>query len=146
MVEVAIGITFLLLILLVLFEFAQIFFAYLNVLTAARTGCLFASKHPEWLREIQSNPNYDPANDPVAQEYFQVVRYELLAARLDTRKAQIMLPEASEGVGLGKPVKVRVIYDLTTFASTIRLPFFGRFGLPDHYRISAVVSMPIRGE
>lgn len=145
LVEVTIGISFLLIVLLVLFEFAQIFFAYLNVLSAARAGCLFASKNPAWLREVQQ-PDYDPTGDEMYMKYRFRIMYEIQSAGMDERRLHIYLPEMDEGVGPGKPVRVRVVYELSTFASTVRLPFFGRFGLPEQYNISAVVVMPIRGD
>jgi len=145
LVEITIGVSFLLILLLVLFEFAQIFFAYLNVLSAARAGCIFASNHPSWLREIQE-PDYNPEDDPLYEQYRARITYEVLGADLNTEYLHIYLPVVEDGVAPGNPVTVRVMYELSTFASTMQVPFFGRFGLPNRYQISAQVTMPIRGE
>ncbi|MDW8101722.1 MAG: hypothetical protein RMK30_02450 [Anaerolineae bacterium] len=145
LLEFTAGAAFLLLSLLVLFEFAIIFFAYLNVLSAARAGCLYASGRPDWLRRVQQ-PGYNPALDPDYQQYYTRIYYEAQGAGLDTRNLRIHLPEMDQGVGAGKPVKVKVDYELSTFFSTVELPWFGRFGLPNRYRITAQVTMPIRGE
>ncbi len=145
LLEFTAGAAFLLLALMVLFEFAIIFFSYLNVLSAARAGAIYASNHPAWLRRVQQ-PGYNPAGDPDYQQYHTKIYYEAQGAGLDTRNLVIYLPEMDQGVGAGKPVRVRVTYYLSTFFSTVELPFFGRFGLPNRYSITAQVTMPIRGE
>jgi hypothetical protein len=145
LLEFTAGAAFLLISLLVLFEFALVFFAYLNVLSAARAGCLYASNHPDWLRRVQQ-PGYNPAGDPDYEQYYTRIYYEAQGAGLDTRNLQIYLPEMDQGVGIGKPVRVRLSYELSTFFSSVELPWFGRFGLPNRYRITAQVTMPIRGE
>jgi len=137
LVEASVTVVFLLLIILVTFEFGRVFFTYLNVLSAARAGALYASNHPEWLANLSTD-------SPEYVEYSSRIIYEIRGAGLDTTYLSFSLPEV-DTVEVGAPVRVTVTYELSTFTSGMRFPFFGRFGLPSTYKITASVEMPIRG-
>ena len=64
---------------------------------------------------------------------------------VDPNRLTIHRPVVVEGAGtFGDPIRVQVDYQLVTFTSTMQFPFFGRFGLPNFWPLSASTTMPIR--
>ena len=131
LVEVAFGSLFLLGLIIALFEMGMVFSAYVAVINASRAGATYASMHPDPL-------------DPEYGRYAEIARHELRAARLDMSKVQVLPPETPEGTEPGRPIRVTVIYRLSTFTSTLSLPVFGRFGLPSEYTLAWTTTVPIR--
>ena len=109
----------------------MVFSAYSVVLNASRAGATYASMHP------------DP-DDPEYTRYADIVRNEMRAAHLNMENIEVLAPETPEGLGVGSPLGVTVMYRLNTFTSGISLPIFGRFGLPRHYTVAGKTVVPIR--
>ena len=142
MVEVAGVSVFLIILSVVAFEIGVMYFSYIALLNASREGAIYASSHPELA---------DPARTPEdSQEYLRftegIVKGEIRLGHLvDPARLTIHRPVLVNGTSnLGAPIMVWVDYQLVTFTSTMRLPFFGRFGLPNYWPMSASTTMPIR--
>jgi len=101
------------------------------VINASRAGATFASMHA------------DPA-DPEYGRYVEIARNESRAGRLRMEALEVLPPETPEGLDVGDPIRVTVVYRLRTFSSGISLPIFGRLGLPDTYTIRWTTTAPIR--
>ncbi len=142
LVEVAGVSVFLILLSLMIFETGVMFFSYVALLNASREGAIYASAHPELA---------DPAKTPEdSQAYLiyteRIVKGEVRLGNLvDPARLTIHRPVLVDGTSrFGDPIRVQVDYQLVTFTSTIRLPFFGRFGLPNYWPMSVATTMPIR--
>mgnify|MGYP005622793559 CR=1 FL=1 len=140
MLEMTVGTVFLLLIVLILFEMAMLFYSYIAVLNASREGALFASSHPELANDVdQDGPYY--------ATYLEITRAEANAAGLvaDDTFLVIDRPELLEGSAEPlDPIMVRVHYQLINPTQGIILPVLGRMGLFQSAWMSAATRMPIR--
>jgi hypothetical protein len=123
MLEMTVGVIFLLIVVLVLFEMAMLFYSYIAALNASREGAVFASLYPD-LRE----------GDPL---------YGRQAAGLNTDYLTVHPPEAPVIEPL-YPVIVRVDYELLNPTQGIFLPILGRMGLFQSAKMTAKTEMPIR--
>jgi hypothetical protein len=145
-VELTIAMSLLLLILIVSFEFAIIFATYIALLNSARAGARYASTQPGLLLHPA------PISDTQYAMYCIAIQDEALAAGLDGSQLTIYPPETKyDGSGnpmiaLGEPITTTLDYNVKTFTSGIGLPFFGRFGLPSTYRVTAKAAFPIGGQ
>lgn len=138
MLEMTVGTVFLVLIVVILFEMAMLFYSYIAVLNASREGALFASSHPD----LVGGPG-----TAYYQTYLNVTRAEANAAGLITDAeflivdAPVLLEGGSEPLD---PIMVRVHYQLINPTQGIVLPFLGRMGLFQSAWMSAATRMPIR--
>lgn len=135
LVEAAVAFLFLLLILLVMFESAVLFTSYIALLNTSVQGAIYAAGHPN----MEDNPP-----DTAYQEYISIIQAEALAGGLSWTDLKIHPPELPANVVAGEPLTVTVSYTMTTFASEVIFPMFGRFGLPTRYHVSARTTVPIR--
>jgi hypothetical protein len=141
-VEVAGVSIFLILLSLMIFEAGVVFASYVALLNASREGAVYASAHVELADETLT-----PEDGTEYTTYTEtVVKGEVrLGNMVDATKLTIHRPLLVDGTdGYGDPIEARVDYSLYTFSSTIRLPWLGRFGLPDYWPLSAATTMPIR--
>ncbi len=137
MVEAAVAFLFLLLILLVMYEMAMVFSSYIALLNCSVQGAIYASAHPNMVE--------DPPDEEY-QQYVSIMQAEALAGGLSWKDMTVHPPQLPPTVQPGNPLTVTLDYRLTTFASEIVFPLFGRFGLPTQYRITARTAVPIRWE
>lgn len=136
LVEVSVVSVFLILIVIIVFESGLVFSSYIALLNASREGAVYASSHPGLATDDTSSSDY--------QSYEGIIKAEA-RLRLYTDYLTIDRPELVEGTSdFGDPIKVRINYQVHTFTSGIRLPFFERFGLPNYWPVSAWTIMPIR--
>ncbi len=135
LLEMSVGLVFLLGIVLVLFEGALLFHSYIALLNASREGAVYASLHPTM---SQGTPEY--------AEYESVTRTEATAAGLltDPEYFRIDPPQTPQGTDPLDPIIVTVHYQLINPMQGLILPFFGRMGLFDSVWMSAATEMPIR--
>jgi hypothetical protein len=160
LIELTFAVSLMAIVIVVSFEFALVFASYIALLNSARAGARYASTQPRMVEDSLSK-NYatycteDNKDEEFCWQYGMFVKYiedEVWAAGLDQSEVTIDNPQVDyDDLGApliegGKPVTVTLHYDLTTFTSGIRMPFFGRFGLPDTYRLNASAAMPIGGE
>ncbi len=135
-VEVSVVSVLLILIVVVVFESGLVFSSYIVLLNASREGAVYASSHPN-LVTIDTS-------DEVYQKYEGVIKAEA-RLRVFTTNLTVNRPVLVNGTSsFGDPIKVQVDYRCYTFTSGLSLPFFGRFGLPPYWPISAYTIMPIR--
>jgi Flp pilus assembly protein TadG len=132
MLEMTVGVIFLLIIVLVLFEMAMLFYSYIAALNASREGAVFASLYPD-LRE----------GDPLYDRYVSIVNAEAQAAGLNLDYLTVELPKAPVIEPL-YPVTVTVHYTLINPTQGIVLPLLGRMGLFQSAQMTAKTEMPIR--
>jgi hypothetical protein len=132
MLEMTVGVIFLLIVVLVLFEMAMLFYSYIAALNASREGAVFASLYPD-LQE----------GDPQYGRYVSIVKAEAEAAGLNIDYLTVYPPEASVNEPL-YPVIVKVDYELLNPTQGIFLPILGRMGLFQSARMTAKTEMPIR--
>jgi hypothetical protein len=135
LLEAAVAFIFLLLILLVMFESAVLFTSWVALLNTSVQGAIYAAGHPN----MEDNPP-----DTAYQQYESIMQAEALAGGLSWTQVTIHPPELPAHVSAGEPITVTVSYTMTTFASEIMLPLFGRFGMPTEYVVSARTAAPIR--
>jgi hypothetical protein len=160
LIELTFAVSLLAVIIVVSFEFALVFASYIALLNSARAGARYASTKTYLLLE-SATKDYESYCTPEREGeafcedyemYLNQVGKEVWSSGLDQEGLTIDKPltEMSEVgepvIAGGEPVTVTLHYNLKTFTSGIRLPFFGRFGLPDTYRITASASFPIAGE
>jgi Zn-dependent protease with chaperone function len=133
MLEMTVGVIFLLIIVLILFEMAMLFYSYIAVLNASREGAVFASAYPE-----MSATQY--------QRYTNITTAEAKAAGLNTAPAFFVVdaPETPEGNAPLRPIIVRVHYKLINPTQGILLPVMGRMGLFQSAWMTGETKMPIR--
>ena len=145
MLEMTVGLVFLVLIILVLFEMAVLFYSYIALLNASREGAVYAATHPAIA--LMEDPE-----DPQDPQYDNYVTYETITAaealagglRTDPEFLQIHEPEALEGTEPLHPIIVRVSYQLINPTQGIILPFLGRMGLFQSAWMTASTEMPIQ--
>jgi Flp pilus assembly protein TadG len=138
LVELTVVSVVLILTVVIVFEAGVVFSSYITLLNASREGAMYASSHPELVTLATT--------DDVYQKYEGVINAE---ARLrlfinDEHVLHVNRPQVGSTVSFGSPITVSVSYDCYTFTSGLSLPFFGRFGLPPYWPISAWTVMPIR--
>jgi hypothetical protein len=135
-VEVSVVSVMLILIVVIVFESGLVFSSYIVLLNASREGAMYASSHPDLVTLVTTDDTY--------QKYEGVVKAEA-RLRLFTDNLTVNRPVLVNGTSnFGDPIKVQANYSCYTFTSGIQLPFFGRFGLPPYWPISAWTIMPIR--
>lgn len=141
MLEMTIGMLFLLLVVIILFEMALLFYTYISLLNAAREGAAYAAKHPALATgEL-------PSDDPVWLQYLEVTAEEVHAAGLRTGGGELVQePPIIGGCGTERlcPITVTLHYSLTNPTQGVILPVLGRMGLFRSVWISARTDMPIR--
>jgi hypothetical protein len=133
MLEMTAGLIFLLIIVLILFEMAMLFYSYIAVLNASREGAVYASAYPE-----MSQGQF--------QQYEGIAAAEAQAAGLNTDPAFFVVdaPLTPEGTAPLKPIIVRVHYQLINPTQGVFLPMLGRMGLFQSAWMTAETKMPIR--
>lgn len=149
-VEMAIVTPFMLFLILALFEMGQVFYAYIAMVNAARDGSIYASLNPS-LSTSTVCPSPIPqvgtsgygGMTEQCKNFADRISADTVAALLDSRSLTIARPLAPT-IGLNLPITVTVSYQLTTFSSSMAMPFFGRMGLPNSYNLSYSMAMPIR--
>lgn len=132
MLEMTVGVIFLLLVVLVLFEMAMLFYSYIAALNASREGAVFASLYPD-LRE----------GDTLYGRYVSIINAEAEAAGLNTDYLTVYPPDAPVNEPL-YPVIVKVDYELLNPTQGVFLPILGRMGLFQSAKMTAKTEMPIR--
>jgi Flp pilus assembly protein TadG len=137
MLEMTFGTVFLVLIVLVLFEMAMLFYSYIAVLNASREGAVYASEHPDM---VSGTVEY--------AEFEAVTREEANAAGLitDTAFFQIDAPILGPASEFPRPITVTVHYQIVNPTQGIILPTLGRMGLFQSAWMTAFTEMPIRLE
>jgi hypothetical protein len=133
MLEMTVGTIFLLIIVLILFEMAMLFYSYIAVLNASREGAVYASAYPE-MTQAQS------------EQYQSVAAAEAQAAGLNTDPAFFIVdpPETPNGTAALSPIIVRVHYQLINPTHGVVLPILGRMGLFQQVWMTGRTEMPIR--
>ena len=136
MLEMTFGLVFLVVIVLILFEMALLFYSYIALLNASREGAVYASLFPDIV---------DTA-DPHYSQYESIVVAEAQAAGLNTEPAvfEVFLPETPKGLDPLDPVIVKVSYQVINPTQGIVLPMLGRMGLFQGAWMTARTEMPIR--
>lgn len=155
MTELAIGLPFVMLIIIAVVEMGLVFATYISMINAAREGAVFASMHPE-LSDVNGTYDSDvvaPGTTSVWDEYQLRVKNEVFVVTTEQLRANQLLtedvidvarPVTDGSTSAGNPITVTVTYSISTFTSNISLPYFGRFGLPYRYRLVYSFGMPIR--
>ena len=135
MLEMTVGLVFLVLIILILFEMAVLFYSYISVLNASREGAIYAATHPNM-----------EVDDSEYQTYRNVTIAEAIAAGLRTESEyfEIHEPEKPYGSDPLDPIIVRVSYQLINPTQGVILPFLGRMGLFQSAWMTASTEMPIQ--
>ena len=133
MLEMTIGLIFLLIVVLILFEMAMLFYSYIAVLNASREGAVYASANP-----VMTSTEYD--------RYQSVTATEAQAAGLNTDPAFFVVdaPSTPDGIDPLQPIIVRVHYKLINPTQGIFLPVMGRMGLFQSTWMTGETKMPIR--
>jgi hypothetical protein len=125
----------LVLIVLILFEMAVLFYSYIALLNASREGAVYAATHPTI---VPGESEYDT---------FEIITTAEAVAgglRTDPEFFQIHTPEIPYGTDPLDPVTVRVSYQLINPTQGIILPFLGRMGLFQSAWMTASTEMPIQ--
>ncbi len=133
LLEMTIGVIFLLIIVLILFEMAMLFYSYIAVLNASREGAVYASIYPVM-------------TEPQRQRYESITVAEAQAAGLNTDPALFIVdpPDTPDGTEPLRRVIVRVHYQLINPTQGIVLPVLGRMGLFQSVWMTGATEMPIR--
>jgi hypothetical protein len=133
LVESAIGLLFLLLVIIITFEMLFLFMSYMSLLNATAQGAIQASGHPNM---VPGDANYE--------DYIADIQGEVVAGGLNWPDVGINPPVLPPNVVQGAPITVTIDYTMTTPFSELVFPMFGRFGLPTEYHIAARTTVPIR--
>jgi hypothetical protein len=135
MLEMTMGTVFLVIIILILFEMAVLFYSYIALLNASREGAVFAATHPTI---VPGDSDY--------VRYEEITTAEALAGGLRTEPEffEIHPPETPEEIEPLDPIIVRVSYQLINPTQGIVLPFLGRMGLFQSVWMTASTEMPIQ--
>ncbi|HZQ09032.1 MAG TPA: TadE/TadG family type IV pilus assembly protein [Anaerolineae bacterium] len=164
LVELGIGVPFLVILVIALIEMGIVFSVYISLINAAREGAEFASKYPQITDANHANDSYNPDGassctpscPTITEEFYSRVTNEITdpTEPLKGQEGQRLIEDGNmdpptavvgpNGITPGSPITVTVVYSLQTFTSRVSLPFFGRFGLPAVYRMQYTFSMPIR--
>jgi Flp pilus assembly protein TadG len=131
LLEMTFGTVFLLLIVLVVFEMALLFYSYIALLNAAREGAVYASVHP----------NMEPGSEQY-EIYLEVTENEAVAAGLNTATGYFTITEPIITDCIS--VTVTLDYKIVNPTQGIILPILGRMGLFRSAIMSAWEIMPIR--
>lgn len=135
MLEMTVGMVFLVLVVLILFEMAVLFYSYIALLNASREGAVFAATHPTMVPGDSTYERYETITTAEAVEGGLVTDPEFF---------EIHSPETPYGVDPLDPIIVRVSYQLVNPTSGIILPFLGRMGLMESAWMTAKTEMPIQ--
>ena len=133
LVESAVGLLFLLLVIIITFEILFVFMSYMSLMNAAAQGAIQAAGHPDM---VPGDSAYD--------NYIADIQGEAVAGGLTWSDVNIHPPVLPPNVVQGEPITITIDYTMTTPFSEIVLPMFGRFGMPTEYHIRAWTSVPIR--
>jgi len=131
LLEMTVGTIFLLLIVLIIFEMAMLFYSYISLLNASREGAVYASLHPDMV----------PGSEQYTT-YLEITSNEAEAAGLNTATGYftITAPIKTDCVS----VTVTLNYKIVNPSQGIILPWLGRMGLFQSTVMSAWTKMPIR--
>lgn len=140
----AFGTIFLLLVVIVLFESAMIFRAYIGVLNSAREGAFYAAHHPNLYFGDQITCEAAAPDGDESYVFMWHICQEAIASGLDPDHLHVLPPETPEGLAPQDPLVVTVEYDVVNPTHSIVLPWLGRMGLLDSFPISASSEVPIR--
>jgi hypothetical protein len=138
MLEMTVGLVFLVIIVLIVFEMAVLFYRYIALLNASREGAVFAATHPYIAERDSGDPDY--------VRFETITTAEAVKGGLDTDQEffVILPPETPYGIDPLEPIIVRVRYQLINPTSGIILPFMGRMGLFQSAWMTASTEMPIQ--
>lgn len=153
--EMAIGLPFVMLIIIGIIEMGFVFATYISMINATREGAVFASMHPELSDTSGASDDdilapgtttiYDEYENRVLNEVFVVTTQQLRATQLLTEDDYDLKRPLTDGTTTaGTPITVTLVFSISTFTSNISLPYFGRFGLPSRYPLTYSFAMPIR--
>ncbi len=156
LVEASITLVFLLLLVIAIFEMAQVFSTYLVLVNSVRDGAIYAASHaksnqlPQDVETLKRQPNYQPntyCSNPTnpslghLNTYCERIKQGILIRGLDPQGAYltildpVFVPTTKNAAGF--TILVGAEYRLTTlFTSSISLPLLGRMGLPSQYTVS----------
>ena len=131
LLEMTFGTVFLLLIVLIIFEMAMLFYSYIALLNAAREGANYASLYPDM---APGSPEYP--------DYVEITAREANAAGLITTTGYFTIapPINTDCIS----VTVTVHYKVVNPTQGIILPWLGRMGLFQSAIMSASEKWPIR--
>jgi len=147
LVEMTVGMVFLALVVLVLFEMTSVFQAYIALLNASREAAFYAAAHPNM------PPHGEITCEHACQYQYQGWEFkdfvclacqEAMASGLDTDYLQVPYPEKPEGSDPQSPIRVTVHFQMINPTHGIILPWLGRMGLLTSFPISASTEVPIR--
>ena len=129
------GVIFLVIIVLILFEMAVLFYSYIALLNASREGAVFAATHPTM---IEGDRDYE--------RYVTITTAEAFEGGLvtDTGFFEVHPPDKPVGVEPLDPIIVSVSYQLINPTQGIILPTLGRMGLFQSAWMTARTEMPIQ--
>ena len=131
LLEMTFGTIFLLLIVLVVFEMAILFYSYIALLNASREGAVYASLHPDM----------EPGSEQY-EDYLEVTENEAIAAGLNTATGYLTITEPINMDCIS--ITVTLNYKIVNPTQGIILPWLGRMGLFQSAIMSAGTTMPIR--
>jgi hypothetical protein len=140
----AFGTAFLLLVVIVLFESAMIFRAYIGVLNSAREGAFYAAHHPDMYFGDQITCETASPDGDESYVFMWHICQEAIASGLDSDYLQVFPPETPEGTAPQDPLIVTVEYEVVNPTHSVVLPWLGRMGLLASFPISASSEVPIR--
>ena len=131
LLEMTFGTIFLLLIVLIVFEMAMLFYSYIALLNASREGAVYASLYPDM----------EPGSEQY-ENYLAVTENEALAAGLNTATGYftVTAPITTDCIS----VTVTVDYKVVNPTQGIILPLLGRMGLFQSALMTAATDMRIR--
>lgn len=130
LLEMTFGTIFLLLIVLIIFEMAMLFYSYIALLNASREGAVYASLHPNM---TVGSPEYT--------SYLAVTSNEAEAAGLNTATGFFTVTTPTKDT---QSITVTLSYKIVNPTQGIILPWLGRMGLFETAIMSAWTCMPIR--
>ena len=131
LLEMTFGTVFLLLIVLIVFEMAMLFYSYIALLNASREGAVYASLHPDM----------EPGSAEYTN-YLEVTENEALASGLNTATGYFTVTAPINNDCIS--VTVTLDYKVVNPTEGIVLPLLGRMGLFRSAIMSACTKMPIR--
>lgn len=146
LVEMTMGTIFLLIVVLILFEMAMVFRAYVTLINASREGAFYASAHPTMGSVDGITCLSATTSGTEAEVYVWITCQEALASGLNTTPGvfQVLQPVTPDGTAPQMPIRVTVRYELTNPTQGIILPWLGRMGLATSFPLSATTEAPIR--
>lgn len=159
LIELAVGIPFLIAIVVVLVEMGIVFASFISLINATREAAVFAAMYPQLADPSHDNDPFNcssstPGSCPTLWQEYQnrasaeifVIPGEALRAGqlIDAHLLVIDRPITAGTTEPGDPITVTATYQLQTFLSTASLPYFGRFGLPSYYTLRYSMTAPIR--